>query len=43
LVTRRLVQPVRALISGAEEVTRGNLDVTIEVNSRDEVAPARSA
>jgi class 3 adenylate cyclase len=37
LVSRRMVRPVRALISGAEEVSRGNLDVAIQVNSRDEV------
>jgi class 3 adenylate cyclase len=37
LITRRMVKPVQALISGAEEVTRGNLDVTVEVHSKDEI------
>ncbi|HXJ42413.1 MAG TPA: HAMP domain-containing protein, partial [Bryobacteraceae bacterium] len=37
LVTRRLVRPVRALISGAQEVTRGNLDVVVDVSTSDEV------
>ncbi len=37
LVTRRLVRPVRALIAGADEVTRGNLDVSVEIDTRDEV------
>ena len=37
LVTRRLVRPVRALIAGANEVTRGNLDVSVEIDTRDEV------
>lgn len=37
LVTRRIVRPVRVLSAGAEEVARGNLDVTVEVNTRDEI------
>jgi adenylate cyclase len=37
IVTRRMIKPVRALISGAEQISSGNLDVNIEVRSRDEI------
>ena len=37
VVTRRMVKPVRALIASAEQVAGGNLDVTLEVTSRDEI------
>jgi adenylate cyclase len=37
IITRRLVRPVQTLISGAEEVARGNLDVTIRVRTQDEI------
>jgi class 3 adenylate cyclase len=37
LVTRRMVKPVRALIAGAEQVAAGNLDVSVAVNSSDEI------
>jgi class 3 adenylate cyclase len=36
-VTRRMVKPVRALISAVEKVSTGNLDVTVEVTTRDEI------
>jgi adenylate cyclase len=42
LVTARLVRPVRTLISGAEQVARGNLDVSIQVDSTDEIGTLAS-
>src|SRR5207302_130311 len=36
-VTRRMVKPIRVLISGVEQVSGGNLDVTVDVTSRDEI------
>ena len=37
VLTRRMVRPVRNLISGAQQVARGNLDVHIETGSTDEI------
>ncbi|MDO6413213.1 adenylate/guanylate cyclase domain-containing protein [Sphingomonas sp. BIUV-7] len=37
LLTRRMLTPVRSLIAGAEEVGRGNLDVTLPTTQTDEI------
>ena len=37
LLTRGLVQPVRALVAGAEEVRKGNYDVALPATSGDEI------
>jgi class 3 adenylate cyclase len=37
LLTRRMLTPVRSLIAGAEEVGRGNLDVTLPTSAKDEI------
>jgi adenylate cyclase len=42
LVTARLVKPVKRLISGAEQVAQGNLDVSIQVDTTDEIGTLAS-
>ena len=37
MITRRMMVPVQSLIDGAEEVGRGNLDVSLKSQSRDEI------
>jgi class 3 adenylate cyclase len=37
LLTKRMLTPVRSLIAGAEEVGRGNLDVTLPTSATDEI------
>ena len=37
MLTRRMMVPVRSLIEGAEEVGRGNLNVSLETRSHDEI------
>jgi len=36
-VGRSILQPIRALTSSAREIERGNLDLVVQVNSRDEL------
>src|SRR5690606_33228430 len=36
-VTRQLVRPVRALVSGTQAIEKGDLNVRIEVRTRDEI------
>lgn len=43
MLTRRMLTPVRSLIAGAEEVGRGNLEVTLPAAARDEIGQLSSA
>lgn len=43
MLTRRMLTPVRSLIAGAEEVGRGNLDVTLPTAPRDEIGQLSNA
>jgi len=37
LVSRNLIRPLKKLLKGSKEITRGNLDFRIETESRDEL------
>ncbi|WP_340318320.1 adenylate/guanylate cyclase domain-containing protein [Rhizorhabdus argentea] len=43
MLTRRMLMPVRSLIAGAQEVGRGNLEVTLPTTARDEIGLLSSA
>lgn len=43
MITRRMMVPVKSLIDGAEAVGRGNLDVSLQTHSRDEIGQLASA
>lgn len=43
MLTRRMLIPVRSLIAGAKEVGRGNLEVSLGTQGRDEIGQLSSA
>jgi adenylate cyclase len=43
LLTRRMLTPVRSLIAGAEEVGRGNLEVSLPATTHDELGQLTTA
>jgi len=43
MLTRRVTRPLAALVAGAEDVGRGNLDTRIQVHTRDEIGTLAGA
>ena len=43
IITRRIVGPIRSLVAGAHKVTEGDLNVSVEVTTQDEVGELTTA